>query len=476
MIKLIRNSESCGVSQTYFDYFPRQKRNYFLQLDHYNQDPYTEKMEEYVLGEFIKLKLEQYSISQLQNVLREFFIKLNWQLYSIFSQRQDLERGLSLALTITEEEKLYFVKFGRFSAGLLSEDKLEKLGDWKNPAVLSYAEIGLLGAKDEDIRVKIQEYEIPVNSYFLVITSSQAVELEKIGIHHLSIIENLEQLLAKDCFSFLLLYNNYQKAHSHRYWMRKKRVNRTAIILLILIIMSAVYVYWGSNIIDDFLARFKFQSKEFTRNELKEQFIILQEQAQELLDQISQEDMRLALIPQQKIKIDKAWEIDLHLDITVSPLFDHYQIYLAGGSTVFAIDKDKHNIVWQKQFNSPVEVLRMVDANRVLVALENGIVMCLSRDDGKKHWEKEFDLRKMEEFSMNLNQISLNQYRQLDESLFLIHEGSRVSLGLIRNGEIITDYDAGSDIDSVSSYDLLDKCLYLTQARKLIKLNIKVIL
>ena len=475
MIKLVKYGESHGASQIYCDYFPKQKRNYFLMIDHYNDDAFTRKTEEYLLGEFIKLKSEDYNISQLKAVLQEFFIKLNWQLFSVFSQRPELERGLSLALTITEDDKVYFIKFGRFSAGLLSEEKLEKFGDWENPAVLSYDKIGLLGAIDEDIRIKIHEFEMPINSHFILLKSGIAVELEKMGIHHLSINEHLQKLTEKDSFSYLHLNNIFQKALSHSHWKRKKRVNRTAIILLILIIFSALYVYMGSNILDDLLSRFKFKNSEITRNDLKEQFIILQEQAQDLLDQISQEDIQLELIPQQKIKIEKSWDIDLNIAISVAPEFDYNQIYIGGGKSVFAIDKDKHNINWQKQFKEKVEVLRMVDANRILVVLKGGKVFCLSREDGRNHWNKEFDLEKLGETSRNLKQITLNQYRQLDESLFLIYESSTLSLGLIRTGEIISDYKAGNVISSISGYDQLDKCLYLVQGKKITKLQIKVI-
>jgi outer membrane protein assembly factor BamB len=106
--------------------------------------------------------------------------------------------------------------------------------------------------------------------------------------------------------------------------------------------------------------------------------------------------------------------------------------------------------------------------------LEGGEVYCLNRDNGEKHWQKVFNLGSFGESSQNLSQISLNQYRQLDESLFLIQEDSRVSLGLIRTGEILSFYDAGQPIDSISSYDLLDKCVYLTQTGKITRLNLKV--
>lgn len=474
MIKLIGTSDSIDRKRIYYDYFPRQKRNYFLLIDHFQDDPFICKMEEYIVGEFVKLNLSELPLKHLDNLLSEFFVKLNWQIYSGFAQRPDLERGFSLAFLIFDNNKFYFVKFGRFSAGKIIKDQLEKIDEWVNPAVLSYDKMGLLGSIDTDITVKIHKIEMEDESRFLIINSKEALDLEKKGIHQLSLIEHINALSQSAEFCYILLENSHPKALCHRYWVRKQRVNRTAIILMVVIILSSVYAFWGANIIDDLLARFKFKSEEFTRNELKEQFILLQEQAEELLTEISQED--IALIPQQKLIMEKEWELNFRHSIETNPVFDFKNIYASGNFDVYAIDKESHEKVWQRHFQEKVEVIRVVDANRLIVGLGNSEIHCLNRLNGECQWQKKIDMSELSDNCMNLDQISLNQYRQLDESIFLIRRDRSIALGLIRNGDITAEFETGEIINSISSYDLLDKCIYITAGNKLLKVNIKVIL
>ena len=475
MIKLIDNSVNFSSHYTYCDHFPGQARNLILLMHHYSEDPYVEEILEKVFNEIIKLDLDSIDESEIKGQIKNFFVEINWRLYSLFGQRPDLERGLSLVLGIIQGNRLYCVQFGRYFLALLTPKTEEEIGKkWEDLKVKSYSTIGLLGSQDININVQIEEVELKENSYFVVIESSAGLELKKLGLHYLSITERLNQLKEKGKFGYILINNQNQKARSANPWIKRRRVNRTATILLILIILSAAYVYYGKNLIDDVFSRLRLTRTEFTRNELKKQFFTLQEQAQELLNEISRDEMNIEIIPMHKIAMKADWELKISEKIQQEPCFDYRQIYLISEHYVYSIDKNQARINWEKRFNEKVEVLRLVDANRVLVSLSDDKLYCLSRDDGDVIWQRNYELPKTSESSNSLSQISLDQFRQFEDSVFLMYEGRKLSLALVRTGEVVSEYLNNDEIGNISDYDMLERCLYITSGKKIKRIDIKI--
>ncbi len=476
MIKLIDNSISFLGNYTYCDHFPGQARNIILLMNHYSEDSYAEQILERVLSEIIKLELDSISEEQIVPTLGNFITEINWRLYSLFSQRPDLERGISLFLGIMESNKMYLVQFGRYFMGVIDQNEFQITGrDWENLSVKSLPDIRLLGSQDTDISVKVEQIDFPENSYFIALESTAALKLKELGLHYLSITEHLCQLKESNRFSFVLIKNWRQSAHNTNRWIRRKRVNKTATILLILIIISAAYVYYGKNLIDDLFNRIKITRTEFTRNDIKQQFFLLQEQAQDLLKELSREDMNIEIFPKQVLKMEVDWEIGITASLTNIPCFDYRRIFVSSEQYIYAIDKRDSGIKWERRFDAKVEVLRLVDANRILVSLSDNRLFCLSRDNGEVIWQKNYELHEGQNFRNSLCQISLNQFRQLDDSIFVTYHGNKLTLAQIRTGEIITEYENAEPIDNISDYDMLEKCIYITVGKKLIKINIKVI-
>ncbi|MDP8220174.1 MAG: PQQ-binding-like beta-propeller repeat protein [Candidatus Stygibacter frigidus] len=475
MIKIFDSSKNFPGNYIYLDHFPGQNRNIMLLLSHHSEDSFSSQILENLLSEIIELDLDNISEDKIISALQSFFVEINWRIYSLLGQRPDLERGVSLFLGVMENDRLYFVQFGRYFMGIFEKTEFKEIGrKWDNLAMTSRDDLMLLGSRDVDIAVKVEQIIIPESSYFLVIDNSAAMLLKNLGLNYLSINEHLNQLKAKDKFGFLLLKFWEQKASSNTPWRRRKRVNRTATILLILIILSAAYVYYGKNLIDDLFSRLKFTRNEFTRNDIKEQFFLLQEQAQDLLNQLANEDMNIAIFPQQKILMESDWEMNITRDFSSNTCFDYRGIYAASGRSMYQIDKRNAEIKWEKSFDSKIEVLRLVDANRILVSLADGKLICLNRDDGKQIWEAEYDIPDTYSLQQGLSVISLNQYRQLDDSVFLIFEGKKLTLSQVRSGEVISEFENDKKIDGISEYDVLDKCIYITAGNKLKKINIKV--
>ena len=475
MIKIFDSSNNFPSNYIYLDHFPGQSRNIMLLLSHHSEDSFASQILEKLLSEIIMLDLDNIAEDKIISTLQVFFVEINWRLYSLLGQRPDLERGISLFLGVMENDKLYFIQFGRYFMGLFEKPEFKEIGrKWENLAMTSRDELMLLGSRDMDITVKVEQIIISESSYLLVIDSNAAMLLKELGLHYLSINEHLDQLKVKDKFGFLLLKYWKKKASSNTPWRRRKRVNRTATILMILIILSAAYVYYGKNLIDDLFSRLKFTRNEFTRNDIKEQFFLLQEQAQDLLNELANEDMNIAIFPQQKIVMESDWEMSITRDFSSNTCFDYRGIYAASGKSLYHIDKRNAEIKWEKSFDSKVEVLRLVDANRILVSFADGRLISLNRDDGKQIWEAEYDIPDKYSLQHGVCLISLNQYRQLDDSVFLIFKGKKLTLSQVRSGDIVSEFENDAKIDGISEYDVLDKCIYITAGNKLKKINIKV--
>jgi hypothetical protein len=479
MIKLIDYSGSFSGNYTYCDHFPGQQRNMILLMNHYSDDSFAEQILERVLSELINLDLESMPEEQIKPALENFFVEINWRIYSLFTQRHDLERGISLLLLVMEQSRTYAVQFGRYFMGELLEDSFSELGrKWQDLSVKSLSDIQLLGSRDMDIHVKIENFSLRENSYFIAIESKAAIKLQKLGLHSLSINEHLHQIKRKERFGYALLQNFRQSAHNTSPWLRRRRVNQTATIFLVLIILSAVYVYYGKNLLDELFSGLKFRGSEFTRNELKEQFFLLQEQAQDLLKELSRQDMNIniELFPRQVLKLDSDWQIETPIPISDIPLFDYRRIYLTGVHRVFAIDKRGSEIRWENKYQAKVEVLRLVDANRILVYLSDDRLLCLNRDNGEEIWQKDYQIARGDTWQSSLSQISLNQYRQLDDSVFLMNTGDKLSVAHVKTGELMAEYEHDRKIEFMSEYDQLEKCVYISAGNKLVKINIKVII
>ncbi len=407
MIKLIDNSHSFPGNYTYCDHFPGQVRNMVLLMNHYSEDSYAAQILEKVLSDIIKLELDSIPEEQIIHKLQDFMAEVNWRLYSLFSQRPDLERGISLFLGIIEGNKMYLVQFGRYFMGLIDQKEFHVTGrNWENLTMKSLTDIQLLGSKDIDISVKVEQIELPENSYFIALESTPALKLQELGLHFLSINEHLNHLKENNRFSFVLIKNWFQSAHNTNPWIRRKRVNKTATILLILIILSAAYVYYGKNLIDDLFSRMKFTRSEFTRNDIKHQFFLLQEQAQDLLKELSREDMNIEIFPPQVLRMEADWAIALTTSLTNIPCFDYRRIFVSSEQYIYAIDKRDSEIKWERRFDAKVEVLRLVEANRILVSLSDNRLFCLSRENGEVIWQKYYELSEKSNFRNNLCQIS----------------------------------------------------------------------
>ena len=157
--------------------------------------------------ESIKSKnFKQFSSNELKRELRDYFIDLNWQLYSKFSKNEDnFEFGISSFLGIVKDNMLYFVQFGRMLCGKLDNENIIPLGKkWDNVNIKTVEDLFLLGARDQDIFVKVLETSIFDEELFFTLPSFQTEELDK-KIKTIHLKREVRKLYRRQNFPYLIL-------------------------------------------------------------------------------------------------------------------------------------------------------------------------------------------------------------------------------------------------------------------------------
>ena len=157
--------------------------------------------------QFVKdREFSQFEAGELDRELKDFFIDLNWQLFSKFNKNENnFEFGTSIFLGIVKDEGLKFVHFGRMLCGKLQNDKVVPLGKkWENVNIKTVEDLFLLGARDEDVFVKVLKTDLKDDDLFFTIPSFQTEELaEKIKTIHLK--REIRKLYRRQHFPYLIL-------------------------------------------------------------------------------------------------------------------------------------------------------------------------------------------------------------------------------------------------------------------------------
>ncbi len=180
MINLIAHSETEKSNLVFTDFFPGQDINLILLTHNLEESEFLNQMNSHILERLMHLNLEDVPRKDLEQMLKEFFIELNWQLYSKFRNTQTMEFGISLLLMIIVKDEIYLVQFGRMLCGKIKNGELEFIGnDGKNLAVKSKLELYLLGAKDKNITTKIHTFKLECGEILFTIPSTKFEELNK---------------------------------------------------------------------------------------------------------------------------------------------------------------------------------------------------------------------------------------------------------------------------------------------------------
>ncbi len=253
------------------------------------------------------------------------------------------------------------------------------------------------------------------------------------------------------------------------------RVRIIAIIFGLIIILSAIYVFWGKNWFAEQQYIQKQKNTEFLKNELMEKFLLIQEQSQEILNEILNQSYELEFFPHQEISLEKIWSHKLNFKLTKRPFFDYKQIYLISNNTLKVLNKKKERIKWNRTFKGDISDFELLDANRLLVLTKKEKAFCLNRDNGKILWEKEYAfIRDNNPETSTVFQISLDKYKRLDSSVILMFADNEIVLLDNINGKTLARFASEHEIRFISEFDILEKCIYIAEGKSISKITINV--
>jgi len=205
MLRIHSISETSYSNLTYSFTNRKRKMNIVLLTFNLTDDSFLRRFNSHILKELKKMKLENVDENLREKTLKNFFVELNWQLFSKFNRLEDnYETGISLILLITVDDKIYFVEFGRMLSGVLKKGKFEYIGkNWENFFIKTKEELFLLGSRDEDIFAKIHFTEIDDKSLFITIPSF-VVEQLKNNIDSSNLRRKIRYMYRKQKFPYVI--------------------------------------------------------------------------------------------------------------------------------------------------------------------------------------------------------------------------------------------------------------------------------
>ncbi|MDP8203881.1 MAG: hypothetical protein P9L95_05060 [Candidatus Tenebribacter mawsonii] len=252
----------------------------------------------------------------------------------------------------------------------------------------------------------------------------------------------------------------------------KKRI--IAFIMALIILMTVAYVFYGKNWLTEQQYIQKQKNTEFLRNELMQKMLDIEKQSQEVLNEILNLSYDIEIFQKQKINLEKTAENLLDEDLIQKPYFDYKNLYLISSNKLHVLSKDLEQIKWEKQFEEGLIDLELLDANRILVFTKQNNAICLSRDTGKEIWSVVLKT-KPEKKENSIFQVSLNKYKQLDSSIIITVSNNEIELLENITGTSLFVYESDDNINYLSDFDIIEKCIYSIEGNKLTKLvfNVK---
>ena len=342
--------------------------------------------------------------------------------------------------------------------------------DWENFFVKSMDEIFLLGSRDENINEKIHETMININSFLFAIPAFIAQKISQEKSENTNKIESIQEYARKEKFPFFIIKSGFIKK-SHKIWFKSNRKRFVAGLMLFVIIISTLYVFYGKNWLADQQNILKERNKEFVRNDLLKTVI----ETQEILNSTFQEIYELNLFPNKKLQAVSLWEKDFQYDFIQSPLFDMHNLYLTFEYHFIVLRKKSDHIKWEKDFTAKIINIELLDANRLLIVTSDGQINCFNRETGFEIWQKKCDFpQDISDRKNMIHQISLEKFKQLDNSMIVIPNKNSISFMNLMNGELIFKYESENEIKFISEYDMLERSLYLIEGEKIIQIKLDV--
>lgn len=246
-------------------------------------------------------------------------------------------------------------------------------------------------------------------------------------------------------------------------------------VLLLVIIISVLYVFFGNNWLAEQQYNQKEKNQDFVRNDLRHSLLELQDQSEDIINQLLSENYEMDLIPQKDVALELQPLFKTENELSLNPQFDLKFIYLVMGNKLAVYSKINFELEWELYFEKDITSLSLLDANSILVHTSEGRLVCMNREQGRVVWEKP-ELESMDTIHKlsAIREISLSKYHQLDSSIILVPGENQLTLLSSINGTEITKIDLDKKVDFISKFDQFEKCVYLSSDKDLSRLTFKI--
>jgi hypothetical protein len=220
-------SDSNPQNLTFTDLFQNQQKGYLVLTHSMPSAAGIEKINAHILERVIQLNIPEMQEDEIKEVLKEFFVELNWQIYSKFRMSIIDEHGISFLMFILYYDKVFVVQFGRLVAGMIQNNKFKEIGkSWDNFPIKTKEDLFLLGGLDRDIFVKIHTLDLHSDTVLFALPAAEAKILQSEFTVDLNCLENYLTSKKKEGSSpfFLVQYKHSSTKKGsffRRLWGRK---------------------------------------------------------------------------------------------------------------------------------------------------------------------------------------------------------------------------------------------------------------
>ncbi len=496
------NKDSVNNYYVYTDFFQNRNRNLALLTHSFNSDYRLKEINQIILNELLKNDWKETSI---ESQLKDVFQKLNWQLSNLFKKiafktAENLseknknifskvnEKGLSLCFMMSFGNRIYFVQFGRMLCGVVrsnsEEDIFTQIGEkWDNARVKSQEELHLLGAESIDIKIPVHKVELTDADMFAILFSGATEKLLAKGIHPRTIEENLNEIYLTNPYPYCLFSvpAKYEKGKS---FIKMKAQTIGTIIITALLISSVFYNLFGNREVENQLSILKTLIQENIRNtDIEDISLNVTAKMKELnpkfnkeqVEEFIQDYLSKMTQPAKEIIVENTDSIISDKNISSIPLFDTKLLYVCSGNILTAYGRKNFNKKWV--FVADMNILHtdLVDGNRILASGKT-VEVCINRKTGEEIWRKSVAYNPVDKSKRTVFpiQISFFEEKRLKNSVLLRLSGKNLEFVSSVDGAVISTYVFKDNIEMISEYDHVKKCLYAINGNTITELSIKI--
>jgi len=459
MISKVITSEKIPGSLIYTDYFQGNDSNVMLILTAFDYNDYLETIYNFVLQSIISKNFENVNINETIVRMKEYFVELNWQLNAKLRNFPVKEKGFSLLFILTKGNKAYLVQFGRFLLGIVEGNNFSEIGrSWDNFHVKTLEDLKLLGYADKNIDVQIHEVELKEDCQLIGLPFKQASELKTKSPSKYTLEDIISKLYQSDTFPYILLTTRTARKRKKTGFLKGNKYKLSAIVIILLLLTSVYYVFWGNNDIED---QMNIQ-KQIIMERIKDFDL---EKLQEAIPLNS----GLLFVPARNIELQIEWVIDLPFKLTLLPKFDVKHFYFTTDNKLYVYDKKKDTrMIWNYELPDMILKTEMLDNNQIMAICADKKAYVFKKDTGEIVWETKFarDFSTEREMSYPI-QVNLEKDKRLVNGLLVVPRNQTIILINNLNGEELTSFTFDKEILYITDYDIIEKTLYVITEDKL---------